>query len=186
MKTKNYLLSILLTAVTIVFISCGGEKKEKSTDTETSGSNFLKEEKPAYDPKAIDANAPVVEITLKTLGNTMAEMSYDQTDLKVKAGSTVKLTLINGSKDSSMQHNFVLIEKDAMQKVADESVKAGITNQFVPNLDEVLTATKMTMPGEKTTITFAAPPVGEYKFMCTYPGHYSKMNGKFIVEAQGA
>jgi azurin len=52
----------------------------------------------------------------------------------------------------------------------------------VPNLDEVLIATKMTMPGEKTTITFAAPPVGEYKFMCTYPGHYSKMNGKFLVE----
>jgi len=186
MNTKKNLLSLAIIALMTVFISCGGEDKEKSTDTETSGSNFLKEEKPAYDPKAIDPNAPVVEITLKTLGNTMAEMSYDQTDIKVKAGSTVKLTLINGSKDSSMQHNFVLIEKDAMQKVADESVKAGITNQFVPNLDEVLTATKMTMPGEKTTITFAAPPVGEYKFICTYPGHYSKMNGKFIVEAQGA
>ncbi|MEO5569765.1 MAG: plastocyanin/azurin family copper-binding protein [Bacteroidia bacterium] len=182
MKSKNYLLSIVL-AITVVFVSCRDEKKEKST--ETSGSSFLKEETPAYDPKAIDVNAPVVEITLKTLGNSMAEMSYDQTELKVTAGSTVKLTLINGSKDSSMQHNFVLIEKDAMQKVADESVKAGIANQFVPNLDEVLIATKMTMPGEKTTITFAAPAVGEYKFLCTYPGHYSKMNGKFIVEAKG-
>jgi len=182
MKTKNYLPGLILFLCFIILVSCGEEKKETTNDTETSGSNFLKEEKPAYDPKAIDANAPVIEITLKTLGNTMAEMSYDQAELRIKAGSTVKLTLINGSKDSSMQHNFVLIEKDAMQRVADESVKAGIANQFVPNLDEVLIATKMTMPGEKTTITFAAPPVGEYKFMCTYPGHYSKMNGKFLVE----
>lgn len=182
MKAKNYLLKILFSMMIVFTVSCGNEKIEKTTDDETSGSNFLKEEKPAYDPKAIDANAPVIEITLKSLGNTMAEMSYDQAELKVKAGSTVKLTLINGSKDSSMQHNFVLIEKDAMQKVADESVKAGAANQFVPNLDEVLIASKLTMPGEKTSITFAAPPVGEYKFMCTYPGHYSKMNGRFLVE----
>jgi azurin len=182
MKTKNYLWLLLILPLFYLLSSCGGGPKEKTTDEETSGSNFLKEEKPAYDPKAIDANAPVVELTLKTLGNTMAEMSYDQTELKVKAGSTVKLTLINGSKDSSMQHNFVLIEKDAMQKVADESVKAGIANQFVPNLDEVLIASRLTMPGEKTSITFAAPPVGEYKFVCTYPGHYSRMNGKFLVE----
>ena len=182
MKTKNYLSQLLFLLWLAFVVSCGNEKKETTNDKETTGSNFLKEEKPAYDPKAIDANAPVVEITLKTLGNTMAEMSYDQTELKVKAGSTVKLTLINGSKDSSMQHNFVLIEKDAMQKVADESVKAGVTNQFVPNLDEVLIASKLTMPGGKTSITFAAPPVGEYKFMCTYPGHYSKMNGRFLVE----
>jgi azurin len=130
------------------------KKKEKTTDEETSGSNFLKEETPAYDPKAIDTNAPVVEITLKTLGNTMAEMSYDQTELKVKAGSTVKLTLINGSKDSSMQHNFVLIDKDAMQRVADASVKAGVANQFVPNLDEVLVASKMTCRVKKLPLLF--------------------------------
>ncbi|HKR05501.1 MAG TPA: plastocyanin/azurin family copper-binding protein [Bacteroidia bacterium] len=182
MKIKKNLPLLVSLALFVFLSSCGGDKKEKTTDEETSGSNFLKEEKPAYDPKAIDANAPVIEITLKSLGNTMSEMSYDQAELKVKAGSTVKLTLINGSKDSSMQHNFVLIEKDAMQKVADESVKAGAANQFVPNLDEVLIASKLTMPGEKTSITFAAPPVGEYKFMCTYPGHYSKMNGKFLVE----
>jgi azurin len=181
MKRTELLIKMLVGATVILFFSCSGEKKEK-TDNETTGSNLLKDETPAYDPKAIDANAPVVELTLKTRGNTMAEMSYDQSELKVKAGSTVKLTLINGSKDSSMQHNFVLIDKDAMQQVADAGLKAGIANQFVPNLDEVLVATKMTMPGEKTTITFPAPPPGEYKFICTYPGHYTKMNGQFLVE----
>ncbi|MEO5570471.1 MAG: DnaJ domain-containing protein [Bacteroidia bacterium] len=157
---------------------------QNTTSTETGGSNSLKEEKTAYDPNAIDANAQVIEITLKALGNTMAEIRYDQTELKATTGSTVKLTLINGAKDSSMQHNFVLIEKDAMQKVTDEAVKAGIAEQFVPNIDEVLIGSHMIMPGYKSTLTFAAPPAGEYKFMCTYPGHYSKMNGKFIVEAK--
>ena len=183
MKPNNKISLLLIGVIAALVISCGGEKKEPEKTAEpASGSEFLKDEKPAYDPKAIDVNAPVIEVTLKALGNSMADMSYDQQEIKVKAGSTVKLTLINTSKDSSMQHNFVLIEKDAMQKVADEGLKAGVDNQFVPNMDEVLIASKLTMPQEKTSITFAAPPVGEYKFICTYPGHYSKMNGKFVVE----
>lgn len=182
MKTKNILPALLMLGLTINLFSCGGGEKEKATEPAASGSEFLKEDKPAYDPKAIDVNAPVIELTLKALGNTMDEMKFDQAELKVKAGSTVKLTLINTSKDSSMQHNFVLIDKDAMQKVADEGLKAGVDNQFVPTIDEVFIASKLTMPGETISITFAAPPAGEYKFICTYPGHVSKMNGRFVVE----
>lgn len=182
MKTLKFFVAIYLSVVTFSILSCSGNKNEKPAEPVSTGSDFLKEDKPAYDPKAIDANAPVVELKLKALGNTMADMAYDQAELKVKAGSTIKLTLINTSKDSSMQHNFVLIDKDAMQIVGDAGLKAGVDNQFVPSIDEVYIATKLTMPGETTTITFAAPPAGEYKFICTYPGHYSKMNGKFVVE----
>ena len=181
MKTRINLFPKILIACAIVMYSCGGEQKEKAP-AETSGSEFLKEETPAYDAKAIDANAPVAELTIKTIGNTMAEMKYDLGELRVKAGSTVKLTLINLATDSSMQHNFVLIDKDALDKVAAEGLKAGLDNQFVPAIDEVLIATKLLMPAETTTIIFTAPPAGEYKFVCTYPGHAGKMNGKFMVE----
>ena len=36
--------------------------------------------------------------------------------------------------------------------------------------------------GEETTIEFEAPAKGEYTFICSFPGHYALMNGKFIVE----
>jgi azurin len=36
--------------------------------------------------------------------------------------------------------------------------------------------------GESTTIEFEAPEKGEYTFLCTFPGHFGLMNGKFIVE----
>jgi hypothetical protein len=51
----------------------------------------------------------------------MADMSYDQKEIKVKAGGAFKHTLIDTSKDSIMQHNFVLIEKNAIQKVATKA-----------------------------------------------------------------
>lgn len=179
MKTK---IVSLLVIFSTLFLSCGDQSKQKPSENTSGGNDFLKDDKPAYDPKAIDANAEVVELTLTATGNTMADMSYDQHELKVKAGCTVKITLVNKSTDASMPHNFVLIDKEAVQQVADAALKAGVDNQFVPNIDAVMVASKLTQPGENTTITFAAPPVGEYKFICTYPGHYNKMNGKFIVE----
>ena len=50
------------------------------------------------------------------------------------------------------------------------------------NLPGVFAATKLLKPGESDTITFTAPPAGTYPFICTYPGHYPKMQGKLIAE----
>ena len=36
--------------------------------------------------------------------------------------------------------------------------------------------------GEETTVTFDAPAKGTYDFICSFPGHYALMKGKFIVE----
>ena len=140
------------------------------------------QEGPAYDATKIDPNAAVTQITLKTLGNTMSEMKYDQTVLHVKAGTTVKLNLVNTAKDSSMQHNFLLIESGSADQVATDGLKAGPENNYTPKTKNVLVATKLVGPGMKTEITFPAPAKGTYDFICTYPGHYKMMNGKFIVE----
>ena len=36
--------------------------------------------------------------------------------------------------------------------------------------------------GQSDTIEFDAPEPGTYDFICSFPGHYSVMKGKFIVE----
>ncbi|MBT8261281.1 MAG: azurin, partial [Bacteroidia bacterium] len=36
--------------------------------------------------------------------------------------------------------------------------------------------------GQSTSVTFMAPEVGTYDFICSFPGHSALMKGKFIVE----
>ena len=80
------------------------------------------------------------------------------------------------------QQHFVLIEKSSAKTVADAGLKAGASKGFVEEMDEIYIYTKLTLPKEKTSITFTAPPGNIYDFICTYPGHYARMKGVFIVE----
>jgi azurin len=181
-KLKNMKnLSLTIALLTLILISCGGNKKPDEQQNTSPGSELMKEE-PRYNPSNINPSAPVVEITLRAMGNTMADMSFDRTELKVKAGSTVKLTLINESTDESMQHNFVLIKDSTEEKVGMEGVKAGAGKNFIPSIPEVLVGTRMLHPKEKATIIFPSPVKGTYMFICTYPGHYTRMIGKFFVD----
>lgn len=178
---KKSIYWLLSAAIATSLASCSSNKQPVPAETtEPAGSDMMKEE-PAYDATKIDPAAPVAEITLKAVGNTMADMGYDQKELRVKAGSTVHLQLINTGTDPSMLHNFVLIEEGTADKVGPEGMKAGTDKDYVPAMRQVLVATHMTPPGGKSEITFPAPAKGSYDFICTYPGHYQKMNGKFIV-----
>ena len=171
----------LLGIISIVFTSCSNNPAPPA-EQPSKGADFMKEEKPKVDLTVIDAKAPVVKVTLIANGNTMTDMLFDKDTIRVPGGCTVELTLENKSIDLAMQHNFVLVENGSIQAVADASVKAGVDKSFVAVMDEVLIASKLTLPGEKTTLQFAAPEKGIYEFVCTYPGHYSKMKGVFVVE----
>lgn len=180
---KNYSI-LFYSFVMLALVSCSGNKETKPEEQATppsSGSEMMTEA-PAYDATKIDPNAPVTDVVLKAIGNSMADMSYDHKEIRVKAGSTVHLTLINEGTDVSMEHNFVLIEEGTADKVGPEGLKAGAAMNFVPKMPQVLVSTTMVHPKEKAEITFPAPDKGTYDFICTYPGHYQKMNGKFIVE----
>jgi azurin len=186
--------------ISFLFIIGACSNSNKPTDNQTSsqpnttdttsmsasnsgGGSSLMQEGPTYDPTKINPNAPVVNIKLNAVGNNMDEMKYDQTEIRVKAGTTVKLQLVNKAKDASMIHNFVLIEEGTAEKVAMAGLKAGADNHYVQKMKEVLTYTNLAHPGETVEITFPAPEKGTYDFICTYPGHFQKMHGKFIVEA---
>jgi len=173
---------VIYCAVVFALSSCGGSKETKPEETPPSSGSDLMKEEPAYDPTKINPDAAVMEFVLKAQGNTMADMSYDHKEIRVKEGSTIHLTLMNEGTDPSMVHNFVLIEEGTADKVGPEGLKAGLDMNYVPKMRQVLVATNLVQPKEKTEISFPAPPKGSYDFICTYPGHYQKMNGKFIVE----
>lgn len=162
----------------ITLLSCNGKQQ---THTIESGSDFFTHLPPDYDPGKVDPKAPVVEVSITTSGNTMADMKFDLDTISVPAGSTVRLFFSNNSTDLSMQHNLLVIDSSAVQEVADAALKAGKEKQFKPLLPAVFVGTRLTGPGETDTILFPAPTVGFYKFICSYPGHYSKMQGVFMV-----
>jgi len=178
---KTYLKTITLLAFIFALSSCGGNKQEPTQERAETPSDLMAEA-PIYDATKIDPNALIQTVQLKAVGNTMADIHYDDTMLVVKAGTTIKLSLENLSTDPTMLHNFTLVEEGTAEKVAMEGVKAGPDKDYIPAMREVLVATKMLKPKESVEITFPAPAAGMYDFICTYPGHAVRMRGKFRVE----
>jgi uncharacterized protein len=54
----------------------------------------------------------------------------------------------------------------------------GGEKHYVPQMPEVLHATKLLNTGESFTLEFTAPSApGDYPYVCTFPGHWRGMNG---------
>lgn len=189
MKLLKLTLSILSISL---FIACGGnESKEGSnSDEKTMTSKEImqqqakeKESAPKEETAEEEKNeSDVVEITIE--GNDQMQFNLDE--IKVKAGSTVKLTLkhVGEMSVTQMGHNWVLLKQgtDIMefgQKAANAKERG-----YIPESEEdkVIVFTDILGGGEEDTIEFEAPAKGTYDFICSFPGHVSLMKGKFIVE----
>lgn len=168
---------IILVAVAAAFvISCGNKKKEEAQ------APVVVEQPTAPAPttsEATDSNEVVIE-----LGST-DQMTFDKTELRVKAGQRVKLTLkhLGTMKKEVMGHNFVLLKQGTdITKFAQEAMNAADTKYIPKMTKDVIANTDLIGGGESTTITFDAPSAGTYDYICSFPGHYAMMKGKFIVE----
>ena len=174
---KNLNKGILFLAfIMLLNVSCKGDKK-----AETSTKPEVKTEK-AEDTKM--ESTTVESTTLEIAGNDA--MQYDKKELKVKAGQKVTLTLTHtGKMDKKvMGHNWVLLKQGTdIPSFAEKAVAAGADKEYIPDGgDKVIINTKVLGGGETVTITFDAPAKGTYDFICSFPGHYGLMQGKFIVE----
>lgn len=141
-------------------------------------------------PKPAEQDAENTEVTTSGDENTITlnsddRMMFDRKEIRVKAGKKVTLTLkhIGKMPKNAMGHNFVLLKKGT--DISSFGIKAmtASDNQYIPKeSDEVIAHTDLIGGGESSTITFDAPEIGEYDFICSFPGHYAMMKGKFIVE----
>lgn len=127
----------------------------------------------------IEVNQPVRNIII----NANDQMRFDTNEIKVKAGEKVKITLNHTGKlpKNVMGHNFVLLTKGTDVATFATAAMNEKGNDYIPSTG-VITHTKVIGGGESTTIEFMAPKKGTYDFICSFPGHYAMMKGKFIVE----
>lgn len=151
--------------------------------TELKGSiavdSFLKEQALAQ----LNTQAEQVSGPGKTviyLSTVPGKMIFDKPVFEVKKGSAVSLVFDN---PDAMLHNVVIGKPGSSEKVgmaADKmaGLKDGYEKSFIPSIPEVLFYTPLISGGEKYTLEFKAPnELGEYPFVCTFPGHWQTMKG---------
>jgi azurin len=170
MKSLKYIL-VSIFAITLV-LNCGSDKKKEETKEIKLNSSPKTEEK-------VDENVANIVIT----GNDV--MKFNTNEIKVKSGQKVRLTLRHiGKLDAKiMGHNLVVLKQDV--NISDFAALAASANdnKYIPkDSEDIIAHTDIIGGGQTTTIEFDAPEAGTYTFLCSFPGHYAMMQGKFIVE----
>ncbi|HUR58779.1 MAG TPA: plastocyanin/azurin family copper-binding protein, partial [Opitutaceae bacterium] len=114
---------------------------------------------------------------------TLPGLKFDTALISAKAGSRLRLVFRNSD---DMLHNFVLCAPGRGEAVGLAALALGIdglAKNYVPESDDVLYHSALTLPEGSDTIFFNAPTQpGDYDFICSFPGHAMTMKGILRVE----
>ncbi len=174
---------IIAALVAMVSISCGDTKKDQKEPTEVKKEvKKVEKEKPAATTETPKSENTGKEVTLLLSSND--QMQYDKLELKVKEGTRVTLTFKHTGTmpKTAMGHNFILLKKGTDIPAFAQKAMQAADKEYIPETDAIIAHTKLIGGGESVTITFDAPAKGTYDYICSFPGHYAMMKGKFIVE----
>ena len=147
-------------------------------------------EKYDQDPRLVEqdslgTNFGWVSSAVKISLNAAAGLQYQPRRLRVAPGARVALTFHNT--DPSMPHNIVVVNADQAQQFGEKSMvlatnPRAIATHYVPNDPAEICFSPILNPGDQYTVYFEAPKEeGEYRFLCTYPGHWRVMQGSLFV-----
>src|SRR3546814_16258202 len=105
----------------------------------------------------------------------------------IKQQTAYEMRISDWSSDvcSSDLHNRVIVSPGAADEVAQLAVDMGgkgFEEQFVPESEKVLQATRLINNNEAQTLEFTAPSqTGDYPFLCTFPAHSPLTRGVLKV-----
>lgn len=160
------LRTILLLLFVTGIVACKNDKKQAE-------SSQAVEVSPDKDTVEVDLNAS-------------DEMQYDKNKITVYDGQVVMLTLTHtgSSPKTTMGHDFILLKDGVSAPKFARKANKSEDNDYIPKdkVDDIIAHTKLLGGGESDTITFDAPDPGKYDYLCSFPGHYDSMQGKFIVK----
>ena len=118
-------------------------------------------------------------MTVATLGD---ELAYDVVEIRARAGSEITIEFVN--KSAGMPHNVVFVNSESDINPVGIAALQASKNEYVPQneLDRMFGYTEMAGPGETVSVTITVPETpGTYPYICTYPGHFTVMQGRLIV-----
>ena len=118
-------------------------------------------------------------------GNTLEEIRFEPDSFSIPSGASVKINLVNQSEHQSMFHNMVICTFGKTSEIGFKGIQAGKKNDFVPpNNANVLANSTVINPGDSTHFNFMAPAAGKFSYVCTFPGHYSIMQGVLTINVK--
>ncbi|MCE7039356.1 plastocyanin/azurin family copper-binding protein [Dyadobacter sp. CY312] len=113
---------------------------------------------------------------------TVPGLKFDVSEIQVKAGSRIKIVFNN---NDDMLHNLVITKPGTVNAVGEAGLNLGLKGSemhYVPNTPDVLFHSNIVEPEKSEALYFTAPKqTGTYQYVCTFPGHYSLMQGKLKV-----
>ena len=162
MKSIYFVLTI------IILFSCSEKDNSKKLFFDTNSNINIKKE---------DSKNTVLNV------NSDDSMLYDKNVLRAKAGKNIILTLNHTGKlpKNIMGHNLVLLKMNVDVNVFSKLALEFKNNDYIPLNEDFIAYTKMLGGGESDTISFTINEPGEYKYVCTFPGHYQMMQGVLII-----
>ncbi|MEX0770397.1 MAG: plastocyanin/azurin family copper-binding protein [Balneolaceae bacterium] len=111
--------------------------------------------------------------------STGSDLSYDVTEIKAKAGEELTIRYVNAS---DMPHNIVLVKEEGDINLVGIAALQAYENDYIPEneMDRIIAHTELARPGDTVEFTFTVPPPGTYPYICSYPGHFTSMQGRLI------
>ena len=111
------------------------------------------------------------------------ELRFEQTEISVRAGTTVTLMLENIS--TQMPHNVTILRSDSDVDAVTAAALHAADLGYVPEHPAIVASTGSADPGARKQVTFTVPSAGEYPYLCLIPGHSLTMRGTLRVRDPG-
>lgn len=175
---RSISISTLLFAFVFTLSSCGGnaDKSQAVDPVKETTEEPAQQESSNVQPET--SNSQTLE------GND--QMQYDKTELRVKAGQPITLVFKHTGKmeKTAMGHNFVVLKQGTDLNAFAQKAMTAKDSDYIPKSESasVIAHTKLIGGGESDTIEFTIAEKGTYDYICSFPGHFSMMKGKLIVE----
>jgi azurin len=123
-------------------------------------------------------------VSVIVLRTVHEQLRYDTNHITVEADKPFEIVFEN---DDLMPHNLIICQKGAKEALGtaaltmtpDQLDSKG--RAYVPESNQIIAATQMLEAGEKARLTIEGLAPGEYEYVCTFPGHWSVMNGKLNI-----
>ena len=146
------------------------------------------EEQPAEAAPAAAASAkPAVVADCATTieGNDAMQFSADAITIPASCKKfTINLKHVGKLPKAAMGHNWVLAKTADVRSLAIAGQRASAADGYLPKGDaRVIAHTGLIGGGESTTVAFATAGLrrgGDYTFFCSFPGHWTLMQGKLV------
>lgn len=177
-------LSLALIAGASLLAGCGGTQNEGQTTESNETSDQTEQTETVEETTTPAEKVGVVgdSIFLYAEGKTMQDMKFRPDELTIESGKAYQLVLINTGEDKAMTHNMVVVEEGTGNEVGQNGLEHKDNGYVMPNDINVIYQSPLVEFGQTNVTPLQIDESGDYDFICSYPGHWGKMNGKIEVE----